>query len=847
MTKYHCSVFKEHKKDNWVVFLDPQREGYDKAVNFINSKGMRFDIKDYSELSFWLTNAPNAIVIHNLFGYDLPLWKKLSEIQYDMFRDPGCRGTINDKQVDLFDSLSMSRLLYPDRPLPPGCPGKIPCPVTGKMKTVGPHGLEAWGMRVGNKKPKIDDWRDQPLWVYVDRCIEDVIINERVWDELILESQGRKEPGDIQFFYKENEKPNGFKQINWKNGLRRGMLADFLMVEQEFQGVCFNREAAQRLVVTIDAMMKEIADAIEPNLPLKEMTKSEQPKFPQKPFKEGTGEISATGWNWLENQLGYPVNREALETVSPPKTAFKQNGEISKAGETYCIKHGVTDPDLFGDFIRSQLNKVNTLKPLPDDLMEQAIKDLMNKKMPDIMVPMKLGNQDDIKKYLIRDAGWQPTIWRAKDVTKDSNKKQRSDGEIDEKVREYLEDLGQSEYRDLILRYLGLTYKQFLNKDKMFKFLRRKARQLPTSPQLKDQRGALCPNLEQVDGDLAKGIVKWLSLRNRRSVLDPIDEDKNDTGLLNHPRLDVDGKLPARSSGRTNTFRMKHQICANMPKPKESVLLGREMRGLWTVPEKHYLIGIDGSNLENMVAAWACYDFDNGAYADIITKGDSHTSNALAYTSAAGRTVTRDESKGITYGILYGGQAAKIAMMLGVTLETGQKIIDALWDNNPGLKARKEWLEKFWEATGKRYIPCMDGRKIYTRSKHSLLNAFFQSTGAVLMDLACVLFHWEIVKKGWYDEGVRRVIFYHDELQVQTPEKFVEKFFFDSKEEAEEFKLEGKIMNGKVKQEGDKWVSIYSPIGELAVKSIEKAAKMMGSPIHITGEYLTGDSWATTH
>ncbi len=110
---------------------------------------------------------------------------------------------------------------------------------------------------------------------------------------------------------------------------------------------------------------------------------------------------------------------------------------------------------------------------------------------------------------------------------------------------------------------------------------------------------------------------------------------------------------------------------------------------------------------------------------------------------------------------MYGAQAAKISIMLGIDLETAQKVIDAFWDSNIGLKGRREWLEKFWEATGKRYIPAFDGRKVHTRSKHSLLNAYQQSGGAILMDLAGLLLHRELINKGWYDDGVRRTIYYH--------------------------------------------------------------------------------------
>lgn len=661
-TKYHCILFKEYAVNNWVLFLDPAHKEYQSAVNFARSKeGVNLRILSYDDFYSWLQTEPRGIAIHNLFGYDLRLWKKLSGIEYDMFKDPKCMGTIGNKQVNLYDTLSMSRVLYPDRPLPNGCPDSVLNPVTGKRDRVGPHGLLAWGYRVANKKVQIDDWRNQPLWEYVNRVWEDVIINELVWKALIDESNGTRWPDDKQFMY--TDKPHGMHQINWKNALRRRMLTDYLMIEQEIQGVYFNREEAEKLRDRIDKMMREIEEEVEPLLPKKEMTKSQQPKFPANPF-DTAGNISHHGWNWLEYKLGYPVNREALDFKAPPKTAFKSNGDVSAAGERYCIQNGIEDPALYGDFIRSQRTKENTLEPLPSDLLEKAKEDLRNRKMPDLMVPMKISNQDDIKKYLIKDAGWKPTLWRVKDVTKDQFKKAREDSEIDVLVKKYIEELAESEYKSLILDYLNDSDEKFNISERkfdhrhasergyseIFKKFRRKARQLPTSPQLKDNFGHLCPNLEKIDVHMAKQIVKWLSLRNRRSVLDPMDEDKTDTGLLNHPRLDIDGKLPARFSGITNTGRCKHTVCANMPKPDPKVLLGKEMRGLWTVPEGYYLMGCDGSNLEGMIAAAGAFEFDGGEYLRIMMEEDAHERNARAYTIAAGKEVTRSGGKGITYG-----------------------------------------------------------------------------------------------------------------------------------------------------------------------------------------------------
>ena len=110
---------------------------------------------------------------------------------------------------------------------------------------------------------------------------------------------------------------------------------------------------------------------------------------------------------------------------------------------------------------------------------------------------------------------------------------------------------------------------------------------------------------------------------------------------------------------------------------------------------------------------------------------------------------------------MYGAQAAKIASMLGVSKEVGQKVIDAFWDTNYGLKGCREYLEKFWESTGKRYIKGFDGRKIWTRSKHSLLNCYLQSGGAIGMDLAGILWHKYCNEEGLLERGVARTIYYH--------------------------------------------------------------------------------------
>lgn len=905
---YHCGLFKELNKNRFMLFLPLNdrthysEEDIEKAKNFILAKKTLYkdfevSIADFSELEGWLTGnsdwSPTALNCHNCYSYDFMLMERLSGIHFDMFRDPKCMGTINDHQVNLFDTLAMSRILWPDRPLPKGCPDSVFNPVTKKMQPVGPHGLMAWGYALGNQKVQIDDWRDLPLWKYVDRVFEDVIIQELLWKELVAESKGVfYGKSDMQNFMYDpaKEKPKGFKKITWKNALRRGMLQHFLMELQARQGVYFDIDGAIALRDRCDAWMKEIADRVEPQLPLKELSMSQRPKFPEKPFNQD-GTISNNGWKWLKDKLGYPVDMSALEFKAPPKRAFTSTGDVSKMGIKWCEEMGCKDPDKMADFLRGYIKGTSTPQPLPKELMDQAISDLQQKRMPDCKIPMKISNQDDIKRYLI-SAGWLPTMWRTKDVTKDSKKKALPDADVDARVYAYMDELLESEYCDLIINFWNKTdakfqttvhkFRSFPNseriKKEVFGKIRRKARALITSPQLKDTFGHLCPNLEKLNGEMAKDIVLWLSLRNRRSVLDPIKEDKVDTGLLNHPRLKIDHKLPAKSSGLTNTSRQKHSICANMPKPSPKVVMGKEMRSLWGVPPGYFEIGIDGSNLEQLIGAWGAFEFDNGLYYDVVSNGDAHQNNAEAYTKVAGREVSRNDGKPITYGVMYGAQKDKVADMLDISPELGQRVIDALWDANPGLKGRKEDLEKFWEATGKKFIYSFDGHAIWTRSKHSLLNAYQQNGGASLCDLVGILMHHQMVKRGWYDEGVRRIIYYHDEYQLQVPDtpKYKTVYTFDTIEELEAFKAEqeaklhvfdghkykkarkdengnevvdrdGNTVYDPILNDDGKLELIWSPVGEMVVHCFWQASKMMGVPFQITGEYLCGRNWGDCH
>lgn len=160
-TKIHCACFKELGKDNWAEFSGA-------AIDSIHP---------------WLQSGEITTVIgHNVIGYDLALLKKLLGISYNV--QPDCWG---GAEIQIIDTLRMSQRLNPDRMLPGNLPERVLNPVTGKKDIIGPHSLLAWAYRVNGTKPRIDDWRGQPLEVYLHRCREDCLTTEKVFNELMRE------------------------------------------------------------------------------------------------------------------------------------------------------------------------------------------------------------------------------------------------------------------------------------------------------------------------------------------------------------------------------------------------------------------------------------------------------------------------------------------------------------------------------------------------------------------------------------------------------------------------------------------------------------------------------------
>lgn len=399
-----------------------------------------------------------------------------------------------------------------------------------------------------------------------------------------------------------------------------------------------------------------------------------------------------------------------------------------------------------------------------------------------VKLPMEIDDNAELKQYFL-DSGWKPSEdhW---------NHKKGPDGKPE---------------RDL-----------------HGKFIR-------TTPKI-NHSGQLCPNLQKLDGEIPSKVVKYLSYRNRLGVV---------KGWLDNWRLEFDGRLSAEISGYAPTSRVKHRLITNVPKADPKVLLGSEMRDLFTVEKGNWYCGTDASALENRTLASYTYKYDDGDFARRQIEGDPHSFNAFSFFPYLHKSFDitdeenkenpafksyRNKAKTGAYLLAFGGGAPKLASSLGLSKTEGQVAYDNYWEQNKGLGLLKKNVEKYFDSTGKRkYIPAIDGRIVSVRGKNVLLSCLGQGCGAIAMSYAaCLMDVWlgemyidEIGRPYYILDGkkVKRISMVHDEFSWEVED------------------------------------GVQERIQEMTVKSIIKAGEILklALPLNGEGKIAYEGSWKDVH
>ena len=146
---------------------------------------------------------------------------------------------------------------------------------------------------------------------------------------------------------------------------------------------------------------------------------------------------------------------------------------------------------------------------------------------------------------------------------------------------------------------------------------------------------------------------------------------------------------------------------------------------------------------------------------------------------------------------------------MGCTPQEGVRYYEAFWMQYTALAAFRDTITKVWQDRGGKrggYLRGLDGRKLFARSPHALVNLMFQSAGSICVKLATVYFN-NFIK----DMDAHQVIHMHDEFQIECREDLAEE------------------------------VKFY------ALKSFERAGKYLKLNVPLLGDVKIGSSWAATH
>lgn len=730
------------------AFFEEPLEGRTPSGNFEDFKTMVLDKVTY-------------MALHNGIGFDLLMMRLYFGWDYEVNSEDYKKSKWCGKEIALVDTMVLSRFLNPDRK---------------------GHSLAWWGEFLGNRKEDYQGGWSTFNVDMLDYGIQDTVVTKDVHDYLLKVEWG-----------------------TWDNAraFSEEQYVNYLESVYSHVGFAFNTKAAEEAVEWLEVEMERIRKHVEPQLPLRAMTKSEASEY------------------------------------TLPSTQIKKDGTLGTHMVNWIERHGakVVEDD-YGDMT---LEVYGQSIKLPHNTKEPILKRL----------PMRMNNQSQMKQYLVY-LGWEPTVWAENDLTVDSKKTKVTFGQFKAAITRYCKETASSHFKKYRLEYLKVKDVNEMFDKLIHSSLERPLRVITSPKYTVDNDKNICPNLLRL-GDKVEwvtDVVKYLTYTHRRNSI----KSPKGSGWLHDARVQEHGVIgtPAIVTS-TNTYRMSHIKVANIP--RVSSIFGKEMRQLFGVPEDCYQLGCDGSGLEARVQGHYCYRYTGGVdYAQVLMAekpNDIHTVNARKW------GISRDDAKSTAYGVMYGAQPPKLAKMLGLTLKGGKELYNEFWDSQIALKELKAKVEAFWEKTGNSFLKGIDNRKIFTRSKHSLLNALFQSCGSILMKKAWVLQTKRMMELGiWLDpfkdsswEGKCHIaILYHDECQLIAHKSLVEVFESEPKEDEKAFlQRVGHNVTSGVTHVGDKLWAGKSIAGEIMQNSIRQAAVDLKMNLDFDGEYLIGLNWAHCH
>ena len=476
-------------------------------------------------------------------------------------------------------------------------------------------------------------------------------------------------------------------------------LAD-LAIRRESYGFWFDKELAVDCLEDLTAKMKELEDNVNPLLPKK------------------------------------PMNKTTIKNYTPPKNQFKKDGSVSSLMEKFAEKHGA---EIEGNMF---IYKDKWLElPLTEPIETHEV--------------ASISDLDHVKMYLI-ELGWKPTEFKVRDLTKDTKKQSLPYQKRIEALDRWLnQTFDENKYKESRLHELGMGDDKATIRRKLLDKLRDdKPVRVPTSPMVRvGVEKELCPNLVKLGSkvNFAEDFTLYLTYKHRKSSIaggdiedTDFDDEQPNTGFLAMYR-DVDKRIPTPAIEiGASTNRYRHIGVCNIA--RASSIYGKEMRSMFGCGDGMLQTGFDFASLEARIQGHYILSFEGEELAEQLLASkpnDIHTLNAKKL------GIARDQAKAIGYMLMYGGSYHKAKKMLGISESEAKTLVEDYWKAVQPLSDLKETVTKVWKERGKKFVVGVDGRKIMTRSQHSLLNALFQSGGVICAKYTTVFIYQLLEEQGY--------------------------------------------------------------------------------------------------
>lgn len=427
---------------------------------------------------------------------------------------------------------------------------------------LGGHSLDSWGERIGNKKI---DYRQ--LLIDNDLLDKSAVKGHEFtfYTDYMLEYCIQDTLTNVDVYIQlEKERiryPSWNKPIEVEN-----KLAD-IGVKRETLGFKFDKKLAIENLTFLTDTMEDLTNKVNIHLPKRQRNKGELKKY------------------------------------MPPKIQLIKNGQVSAVMMKFIDK---IEANYFTMNDEHYITYNNNTYKLP--YYEPLVEDIIT----------TIDNLDAIKMYLI-SLGWIPTVWKERDLTKDSKKQNLSYTKRVSALERWYNETIAGKYKKERIEATGLhedailsIYKEKLREDKPVRVY--------TSPNVRvgvDKE--LCPNLTKLGDKVSfvKEFVLYLTYKHRKNSIAggeiedmDFDLDSPNTGYLSCYR-EEDGRIgtPAIEIG-ASTNRYKHIGVANIP--RASSIFGKEMRSLFGCGEDAYQLGFDFASLEARIQGHYIMPYEGG-------------------------------------------------------------------------------------------------------------------------------------------------------------------------------------------------------------------------------------------